>query len=51
LYFLAIALILSGMLFALKRYTANEFSFFLAIPIIFAATGYDLLKKSGNYYP
>lgn len=39
------ATILGGMLFGLKRQTATEFSFFLAIPIMFAATGYDLLKS------
>lgn len=39
------ATILGGMLFGLNRHTATEFSFFLAIPIMFAATGYDLLKN------
>lgn len=39
------ATILGGMLFGLNRQTATEFSFFLAIPIMFAATGYDLLKS------
>lgn len=39
------ATILGGMLFGLNRHTATEFSFFLAIPIMFAATGYDLLKS------
>ncbi|MDP3678138.1 MAG: undecaprenyl-diphosphate phosphatase [Methylotenera sp.] len=39
------ATILGGMLFGLNRYTATEFSFFLAIPIMFAATAYDLLKN------
>lgn len=39
------ATILGGMLFGLTRQTATEFSFFLAIPIMFAATGYDLLKS------
>jgi len=39
------ATILGGMLFGLNRQTATEFSFFLAIPIMFAATGYDLLKN------
>ena len=39
------ATILGGMLFGLSRHTATEFSFFLAIPIMFAATGYDLLKN------
>ncbi len=39
------ATILGGMLFGLNRHTATEFSFFLAIPIMFAASGYDLLKS------
>ena len=39
------ATILGGMVFGLTRQTATEFSFFLAIPIMFAATGYDLLKS------
>ena len=39
------ATILGGMVFGLTRQTATEFSFFLAIPIMFAATGYDLLNS------
>jgi undecaprenyl-diphosphatase len=39
------ATILGGMVFGLGRQTATEFSFFLAIPIMFAATAYDLLKS------
>ena len=39
------ATILGGMMFGLNRHTATEFSFFLAIPIMFAATAYDLLKN------
>jgi undecaprenyl-diphosphatase len=39
------ATILGGMVFGLTRKTATEFSFFLAIPIMFAATGYDLVKS------
>ena len=42
------ATILGGMVFGLTRQTATEFSFFLAIPIMFAATGYDLLKSAGQ---
>lgn len=38
------ATILGGMCFGLSRQIATEFSFFLALPIMFAATGYDLLK-------
>lgn len=39
------ATILSGVVFGLSRRAATEFSFFLAIPIMFAATGYDLYKN------
>lgn len=39
------ATILGGMVFGLSRQAATEFSFFVAIPIMFAATGYDLLKN------
>ncbi|OIR02721.1 undecaprenyl-diphosphatase [mine drainage metagenome] len=38
------ATIIGGMLFGLSRVAATEFSFFLAIPTLLAATGYDLLK-------
>jgi undecaprenyl-diphosphatase len=37
------ATILGGMVFGLTRQTATEFSFFLAIPIMIAVTGFDLL--------
>jgi undecaprenyl-diphosphatase len=36
--------IIGGMLFGLDRRVATEFSFFLAIPIIFGATFYELYK-------
>ncbi|MFM0338097.1 undecaprenyl-diphosphate phosphatase [Paraburkholderia fungorum] len=36
--------IIGGMLFGLDRRVATEFSFFLAIPIIFGATAYELHK-------
>ena len=39
------ATIMGGMVFGLSRKAATEFSFFLAIPIMFAATGYDLIKN------
>lgn len=39
------ATILGGVVFGLSRKAAAEFSFFLAIPIMFAATGYDLFKN------
>lgn len=41
------ATILGGVVFGLSRKAATEFSFFLAIPIMFAATSYDLFKN-GN---
>jgi len=37
------ATILGGLLTGLSRKTAAEFSFFVAIPVMFAATGYKLL--------
>ncbi|MEO8740635.1 MAG: undecaprenyl-diphosphate phosphatase [Casimicrobiaceae bacterium] len=39
------ATIIGGMLFGLSRKAATEFSFFLAIPTLFAATGYELIKN------
>jgi len=39
------ATIIGGMLFGLSRKAATEFSFFLAIPTLFAATGYELVKS------
>jgi undecaprenyl-diphosphatase len=33
------------MLFGLSRQSATEFSFFLAIPTMFLATGYDVFKS------
>ena len=39
------ATIIGGMLFGLSRKAATEFSFFLAIPTLFAATGYEFLKN------
>lgn len=38
------ATIIGGLFFGLSRKTATEFSFFLAIPIMFAATFYDVYK-------
>ncbi|HET6264459.1 MAG TPA: undecaprenyl-diphosphate phosphatase [Usitatibacter sp.] len=38
------ATIMGGMVFGLSRETATEFSFFLAVPIMFAATGYQVVK-------
>jgi undecaprenyl-diphosphatase len=39
------ATIMGGYALGLSRVTATEFSFFLAIPIMLAATGYDLLRS------
>ncbi|MGA1040824.1 MAG: undecaprenyl-diphosphate phosphatase [Burkholderiaceae bacterium] len=39
------ATIIGGMLFGFSRKAATEFSFFLAVPTIFAAAGYSLLKQ------
>ncbi len=39
------ATIMGGLVFGLSRKTATEFSFFLAIPTMFAATAYDLYKN------
>ncbi len=38
------ATIMGGMVSGLSREAATEFSFFLAVPIMFAATGYQLVK-------
>ncbi|MDG4552748.1 MAG: undecaprenyl-diphosphate phosphatase [Candidatus Competibacter sp.] len=42
------ATIMGGMLGGLSRFAATEFSFFLAIPTMFAATFYSLLKEWGH---
>ena len=39
------ATIIGGMLFGLSRTAATEFSFFLAIPTLFAACGYELVQE------
>ncbi|HEX3096880.1 MAG TPA: undecaprenyl-diphosphate phosphatase [Usitatibacter sp.] len=39
------ATIMGGMLFGLSRAVATEFSFFLAIPVMVAATGYEMVKN------
>ena len=41
----AAATIMGGMFLGLKRVVATEFSFLLAIPTMFAATGLDLIKN------
>ena len=42
------ATIMGGLIFGLDRRTAAEFSFLLAIPTMFAASGYDLYRSWGN---
>jgi undecaprenyl-diphosphatase len=37
--------IMGGMIFGLSRQAATQFSFFLAVPIMFAATGYEMFKS------
>ena len=37
--------IMGGMVWGLDRKTATEFSFFLAVPIMVAASGYSILKN------
>src|SRR5262245_13680499 len=39
------ATIIGGMLFGLSRRAATEFSFFLAVPTLFAATGYEFVRN------
>jgi len=40
----AAATILGGMILGLDRKSAAEFSFLIAVPVLFAASGYELLK-------
>jgi len=39
------ATIIGGMLFGLSRRAATEFSFFLAVPVLFAASAYEFVKN------
>ena len=43
------ATIIGGMLCGLSRKAATEFSFFLAVPTLIAAGGYDLLKHRSEF--
>lgn len=43
------ATIVGGLILGLKRKTAVEFSFFLSVPTMFIATGYDLIKTGSNF--
>ena len=39
------ATIMGGMIFGLSRAAATQFSFFLAVPVMFAATGYEMVRS------
>jgi undecaprenyl-diphosphatase len=43
------ATIIGGLLIGLKRKTATEFSFLLAVPTMLAATAYDILKHHNAF--
>lgn len=43
------ATIMGGMILGAERKTAAEYSFVAAVPIMFAATGYDMLKTWGLF--
>jgi len=45
------ATIIGGLLSGLSRRTAAEFSFFLAIPALLAATAYDIYKARNEFAP
>ena len=45
------ATIMGGMVFGLSRQAATEFSFFLSVPIMFAATGYQVVKYRDLFVP
>lgn len=47
----AAATILGGRLLGLERRTAAVYSFLAAVPILTAATGYDLLRSYGEFRP
>jgi undecaprenyl-diphosphatase len=44
------ATIIGGLFFGLSRKAATEFSFFLAIPTLFAATVYELVKYRALFH-
>lgn len=43
------ATVIGGLLLGLSRKTIIEFSFLLAVPTMFAATGLDLIKSAGSF--
>lgn len=47
----AAATIVGGLFLGLDRKNAAEFSFLIAVPIMIAATGYDMLKMAGRLTP
>ncbi len=47
----AAATIVGGLLLGLDRKGAAEFSFLIAVPVMAAATGYDILKMGGDFTP
>jgi undecaprenyl-diphosphatase len=47
----AAATIVGGLIVGLERKGAAEFSFLIAVPIMFAATGYELLKMRNLFAP
>ena len=47
----AAATIIGGMLLGLDRKGAAEFSFLIAVPVLFAASGYELIKMRDQLAP
>jgi undecaprenyl-diphosphatase len=47
----AAATIVGGMLLGLDRKGAAEFSFLIAVPVLFAATGYEVVKMRNQFAP
>jgi undecaprenyl-diphosphatase len=45
----AAATIVGGMLLGLDRKSAAEFSFLIAVPVLFAATGYETIKMRNQF--
>jgi len=43
------ATIIGGLILGIKRKTIVEFSFFLSVPTMAAATGFDLIKSGGHF--
>lgn len=42
--------IIGGLFFGLSRKAATEFSFFLAIPVLFSASAYELVRNCGLFF-